>query len=128
MGVSAPTFVDGALLTLTLPAPQAQSQGGHDAPGAHVGHAHVHVPPVALPPLIEALPHDPPAPHVHAHGAHVSPGAQAGQSHVHVPRPPPLPGAGFEQSHWTAGQSASAGQTIGCTQVQPPPEASRVWQ
>jgi hypothetical protein len=46
---------------------------------------------------------------------------------VQVPPPPPapVPGGGFEQSHWTAGQAAFAGHAIGCTQVQPPPEASR---
>jgi hypothetical protein len=47
---------------------------------------------------------------------------------VQVQVPPPVPGVGLEQSHSTAGQSAFAGQAIGCTQVQPPPEASRAWQ
>ena len=124
-----PTVVGGGLtavlLTPTLPAPHAQSQGGHVAPGAQLGQAHVQVRP-PLPPVTP--PHAPPAPQAHVHGEQVSPGAHAGQSQVHVPPPPPLPVAGFEQSHWTAGQSAFAGQTTGWTQAQPPPEASRRWQ
>jgi hypothetical protein len=64
---------------------QAQSQGGQVAPGAHVGHMQVQV-------------------------------------------PPPPPDGGLEQSQTTAGQSAFAGQAIGCTQVQPPPEAPRARQ
>ncbi len=122
-GVSAPappTIVVGvpvALpLTPTLPAPQAQSQGGQLAPGAHAGHAQVQVRPPAQ---------EPPPPQSQAQGGQASPGAQTGQVQVHVPPPTPPPGGGCEQSHSTAGQSAFAGQAIGCTQVQPPPEASR---
>jgi len=106
----------------TLPAPQAQSQGGQAAPGAQAGQVHAHVPPAAAPPPLQA----PPPAHVQAQGGQVSPGAQAGQAHVHVPPPAPPLGDGFEQSQATAGQSAPAGQAIGCTQVQPPPDASRV--
>jgi hypothetical protein len=110
--------------TPTLPAPHAQSQGGQVAPGAQMGHAHAQVPPVAAPP-----PHvPPPAVQVQAQGRQVAPGAQEGQAHVQVPPPPPLPVGGPEQSQTTAGQSAFAGQAIGCTQVQPPPEAPRAWQ
>ena len=87
-----PTVVGGGLtavlLTPTLPAPHAQSQGGHVAPGAQLGQAHVQVRP-PLPPVTP--PHAPPAPQAHVHGEQVSPGAHAGQSQVHVP-PPPLPG------------------------------------
>ena len=123
-GVSVgPTVVGGVLtavlVTPTLPAPHAQSQGGHVAPGAQLGQAHVQV----RPPLPPVTPPQAPPPQAQVHGEHVSPGAHTGQSQVHVP--PPLPDAGFEQSHWTAGQSAFAGQTTGWTQVQPPPEASR---
>jgi hypothetical protein len=128
-----PTVVGGVpvtvLLTPTFPAPQAQSQGAHVAPGAHAGHAQVQV--VMLGLALVTPPQAPAAPQVQLHGAHVSPGVHTGHAQVQVPLPPLLliSGAGgFEQSHWTAGQSASGGQAIGCTQVQPPPEASRVWQ
>jgi len=68
-----------------------------------------------------------PEPHAQSHGRQVASGAQVGHVQVQVPPPPPVPvpGGGFEQSHWTAGQAAFAGHAIGCTQVQPPPEASR---
>src|SRR5262245_21948896 len=108
--------------TPTLPAPQAQSQGGQVVPGAQVGQAQVQVPP---PPLSPAQLPPPPPPHSQVQGAQLSPGAQVGQVQVHVPPPPP-PVGGFEQSHWTAGQSPLVGHASGCTQVQPPPEASRV--
>jgi hypothetical protein len=108
----------------TLPAPQAQSQGGQVAPGAQVGQVQVHVPPVPLAPPPQVSP--PPPAHVQPHGGQASPGAQSGQAHVHVPPPAPPPVGGLEQSQATAGQSAPAGQAIGCTQVQPPPDASRV--
>jgi len=106
-------------LTPTLPAPQAQSQGGQLAPGTHAGQAQVQVPPPPQEP-------PPPAPQSQLHGAQVSPGAQTGQVQVQVPPPPLPPDGGCEQSHSTAGQSAFVGQAIGCTQVHPPPEASRV--
>jgi hypothetical protein len=112
----------GVLLTPTLPAPQAHSQGGQVAPGAQVGHAQVHVPPPVPPPHEPLLP-VPLPPQSHVQGRQVSPGAQAGHAHVQVPPPPPADP--FEQSHATTGQEASGGQAIGCTQVQPPPEASR---
>jgi hypothetical protein len=112
-------------LTATLPAPHAQSQGGQVESGAQVGQAHVHVPPPTVPPPTVPAPHEPPV-QSQVQGGQVSPGAHAPQVQVQVP--PPLPGVGFEQSHSTAGQSALAGQAIGCTQVQPPPEASRAWQ
>jgi len=116
------------LATPTLPVPHAQSQGGHETPAGQLGQAQVQVPaPVTAAPVAPTLQAPRPL-QSHAQGAHASPGAHTGQSQVHVPPPPLLPVAGFEQSHWTAGQSAFAGQTIGCTQVQPPPEASRVWQ
>ena len=119
---------EAPLLTPTLPVPQAQSQGGHETPAGQLGQAQVQVPaPVTAAPVAPTLQAPRPL-QSHAQGAHASPGAHTGQSQVHVPPPPLLPVAGFEQSHWTAGQSAFAGQTIGCTQVQPPPEASRVWQ
>jgi hypothetical protein len=126
-GVLPPTMVVVVPVELlppapTLPAPQAQSQGGQVVPGAQVGQAQVHVPP-PLPPPAQVPP--PPAVHSQVHGGQVSPGAHDGQAQVHVPPPVP-PDGGFEQSHWTAGQSALAGQASGCTQVQPPPEASRV--
>jgi hypothetical protein len=105
----------------TLPVPHAQSQGGQAAPGAQVGQVHAHVPPAPAPPPLQA----PPPAHVQAHAGQASPGAQSGQAHVHVPPPAPPPVGGFEQSQATAGQSAPVGQAIGCTQVQPPPDASR---
>ena len=118
-GVGGATSAD-PLRTPTLPAPQAQSQGGQVAPGTHAGQAQVQVPP---PPPPQA---PPPPLQRHAQGGQASPGAQTGQVQVHVPPPPP---AGvFEQSHSTAGQSAFAGHAIGCTQVQPPPVASRARQ
>jgi hypothetical protein len=93
---------------------------------------------IGLPPptIIAGEPVDPvppaptlPAPHAQLQGGQAAPGAQVGQAQVQVPPPPPLPPAGgLEQSHATAGQSAFAGHAIGCTQVQPPPEASRAWQ
>jgi hypothetical protein len=134
-GASAPfgaTIVAGVPLeplppTPTLPAPHAQSQGGQVAPGAQVGQAQVHVPPPPAAPPPQVLP--PPAPpQSQVHGAHAAPGGQAGHAQVHVPPPLPPPAGGLEQSHATAGQSAFAGHAIGCTQVQPPPEASRAWQ
>jgi hypothetical protein len=114
-------------VTPTLPAPQAQSQAGQLVPAGHAGQAQVHVrapllAPVAPPQVAGTLLHE------QLQGGQTSPGAHTGQAQVHVPAPPLLPGVGFEQSHWTVGQSALAGQTIGCTQVHPPPEASRVWQ
>jgi hypothetical protein len=131
-GDGAPTIVVvvGVLLTPTLPSPQAQSQGGQLVPGAQAaGQAQVHVPP-AVPPPQEPVPPLPPQSQLH--GGQVWPGAQVGQAHVQVPPvpPPKLPvvmvvSGGFEQSHSTAGQAASAGQAIGCTQVHPPPEAPR---
>jgi hypothetical protein len=57
-------------LTLTLPVPHAQSQGGHGAPAGQAGQAQVQVP---LPPV---PPQEPPE-QSHAQGGHVSPGAQA---------------------------------------------------
>ena len=111
--------------TPTLPAPHAQSQGGQAAPGAQVGHAQAHVPPVAAPP--PQVP-PPPATQSQLQGGQVSPGAHVGHAQVHVPPPPPFPVGGLEQSQTTAGQSAFAGQVIGWTQVQPPPEAPRAWQ
>jgi hypothetical protein len=132
-GAGTPTIVVGVspdpLPAPTLPVPQAQSQGAQVVPGAQLGQAQVHVPPMVLPAAL--LPQEPPPPPLQSQlqGGQVSPGAQAGHAQVHVPPPPPPPlGGGFEQSHATAGQSAFAGQAIGCTQVQPPPEASRVWQ
>jgi len=120
-GDSGATIV--VVVTPTLPAPHAQSHGGQVAPGAQVGHAQVQVPPAPTP----APPQEPPPPLLqpHVHGAQAWPGAQVGQAQVQVPPPPPPPGGGFEQSHWTAGQAAFAGHASGCTQVQPPPEASR---
>ena len=128
-GGTSPIFVgvvplEPSPLTPTPPAPHAQSQGGQAAPGAQVGQAQVQVPPPVEP--VTPPPHEP-APQSQVQGGQVSPGAQAAQVQVQVP-PPPLPGVGFEQSHSTAGQSALAGHAIGCTQVQPPPEASRAWQ
>ena len=114
-----------ALLTPTFPLPHAQSQGGHVVPAAQLGHAQVQVP---VPPPVVVPPHEPPLLQSQLHGGHVSPGAHVGQVQVQVRTPPPppeAPGTGFEQSHWTAGQSAFAGQAIGWTQVQPPPDASR---
>lgn len=130
MGVSAagPT-VGAALLTPTLPLPHAQSQGGHVVPAGQLGHAHVQVPVPAL--AVGVFPHEPPLLQSQLHGEHVSPGAHVGQVQVQVRTPPPppvTPDGGFEQSHWTAGQSAFAGHAIGWTQVQPPPDASRAWQ
>jgi len=130
VGASAagPTVGGAPLLTPTLPVPQAQSHGGQVVPAAQLGHAHVHVP-EPLP--VFAPGHDPPLLQSQLHGGHVSPGAQVGQVQVQVgtPLPPPAtPDTGFEQSHWTAGQSAFAGHAIGWTQVQPPPDASRAWQ
>jgi hypothetical protein len=113
------------VVTPTLPAPHAQSHGAQVAPGAQVGHAQVQVPPPPPP----APPHETPPPlaQSHVHGAQAWPGGQVGHAQVQVPPPPPapVPGGGLEQSHWTAGQAAFAGHAIGCTQVQPPPEASR---
>ena len=122
-GDSGPTIV--VVVTPTLPAPHAQSHGAQAAPGAQVGHAQVQVSP-SLPPAPVQEP-SPPLPQSHVQGEQASPGAQVGHAQVQVPPPPPLPvpGGGFEQSHWTAGQAAFAGHAIGCTQVQPPPEASR---
>jgi hypothetical protein len=121
-GDGGPTIV--VVVTPTLPEPHAQSHGGQVASGPQVGHAQVQVPPPVAPP-----PQEPPPPlaQSHVHGGQAWPGAQVGQVQVQVPPPPPapVPGGGFEQSHWTAGQAAFAGHAIGCTQVQPPPEASR---
>jgi hypothetical protein len=129
VGVSgAGTTVGAALLTPTFPAPHAQSQGGHVVPAGQLGHAHVQVP---LPPPLVVPAHEPPLLQSQLHGGHVSPGAHVGHVQVQVRTPPPppaTPGVGFEQSHWTAGQSAFAGHAIGWTQVQPPPDASRAWQ
>jgi len=111
------------VVTPTLPAPHAQSHGAQGAPGAQVGHAQVQVPPP--PTSAPAQEPPPPLPQSHEHGGQAWPGAQVGHAQVQVPPPLPVPGGGFEQSHWTAGQAASAGQAIGWTQVQPPPEASR---
>lgn len=113
------------VVTPMLPEPHAQSHGGQVTSGAQAGHAHVQVPP----PPVAPAPQEPPPPLAQSqvHGEQAWPGAQVGQVQVQVP-PPPLvsaPGGGFEQSHWTAGQAAFAGHAIGCTQVQPPPEASR---
>ncbi len=123
-GASVATIV--VVVTPTLPEPHAQSHGAQVAPGAQVGHAQVQVPP----PPTSAPPQEPPPPLAQSqvHGGQAWPGAQVGHAQVQVPPPPPLrdvPGGGFEQSHWTAGQAAFAGHAIGCTQVQPPPEASR---
>ncbi len=122
-----PTVVGGVLtavlLTPTLPAPHAQSQGGHVAPGAQLGQAHVQVRAAA----------------VTRHASARAAGARSRTCTGNRSRRARTPGsrrctsllrrrcraAGFEQSHWTAGQSAFAGQTTGWTQVQPPPEASR---
>jgi hypothetical protein len=116
------------LLTLTLPAPHAHVQDGQNIPGAQIGHAQVHVPPPVPPPqaprMLAALLLPPQS---QVQGGQVSPGAQAGHAQVHVP-PPVLPGVALEQSHSTAGQAVFAGQAIGWTQVQPPPEAARAWQ
>jgi hypothetical protein len=125
--VAPPGASEPVLLTPMLPAPQAQSQGGQGAPGVHAGQAQVQVTPLPAAAAVLLPPHDP-APQSQLHGGQASPGAHAGQVQVHVPPPPPPPGAGFEQSHSTAGQSAFAGHAIGCTQVQPPPEASRARQ
>lgn len=131
VGASAagPSVGGALLLTPTLPLPHAQSQGGHVVPAAQLGHAQVQVP---VPPPLVAPPHEAPLPQSQLHGEHVSPGAHVGQVQVQVrtpPLPPEAPGSsGFEQSHWTAGQSAFAGHATGWTQVQPPPDASRAWQ
>jgi hypothetical protein len=128
-GVGAFGLLEALPLTPTLPAPQAQSQGAQLSPGGHAGQTQVHVAPLV--PLVAVVPplHDPPLPQSQVHGAQASPGRHAGQVHVHVPPPPPLPPAGgFEHSHSTAGQSALVGHAIGCTQVQPPPDASRARQ
>jgi hypothetical protein len=130
IGLPPPTIIAGEPVdpvppAPTLPAPHAQLQGGHVVPGAQVGQAQVHVP---SPPPVVAQPLPPP-PQSQLQGGQAAPGAQVGQAQVQVPPPPPLPPAGgLEQSHATAGQSAFAGHAIGCTQVQPPPEASRAWQ
>jgi len=119
---------EAPLLTPTLPVPQAQSQGAQLAPAGQDGHAHVQVPLAVTPAPVTPPPQAPLPLQSQVQGGQAWPGAHTGQSQVQVPAPPLLPVAGFEQSHWTAGQSAFSGQTIGCTQVQPPPEASRVWQ
>ena len=114
------------VVTPTLPAPHAQSHGAQVAPGAQVGHAQVQVPPPPAPAPPQEPP--PPLPQSHVQGGQAWPGAQVGHAQVQVPPPPlpaPVPGGGFEQSHWTVGQATSAGHAIGCTHVQPPPEASR---
>jgi hypothetical protein len=125
---AAPIFVgvvplEPSPLTATVPAPHAQSQGGQVALSAQLGQAQVQVPPPPTAPPLTVPPHEPPA-QSQVQGGQVSPGAHAAQAQVQVP-PPPVPGVGLEQSHSTAGQSAFAGQAIGCTQVQPPPDASR---
>src|SRR5262245_4115605 len=51
------------------PVPHAQSQGGHEAPAAHAGHAQVQVPPPPTTPPPQLPPPPPPPPpqsHVHA--------------------------------------------------------------
>jgi hypothetical protein len=123
-------------LTPTPPSPQAQAQGGQAGP-VQAGQAQVQVPgfgvPQTVPPPVLPPPVLPPPVQSHLHGAQLSPGAQAGQVQAQVPLPLPPPllppstavGGPPEQSHSTAGQSALAGQASGCTQAQPPPEASR---
>jgi hypothetical protein len=78
--------------------------------------------PLPTPPSLHDPPGSPPV-QSHLQGWQDSPGAQAGQAHVQVPPPmtpppvPPLPvppgGIVPAQSHWTAGQSAFAGQASG---------------
>src|SRR5262245_64116783 len=93
------------LLTPTLPVPQAQSQGAQLTPAGQVGQAHVQVPPPVIPAApATALPHAPLPLQSHVQGGQAWPGAHTGQSQVQVPAPPLLPVAGFEQSHYTAGQ------------------------
>ena len=120
-GDSGATIV--VVVTPTLPEPQAQSHGAQVAPGAQVGHAQVQVPP----PGAAATGTTTAAAAVAVHGAQVGRARRSDTRRCRCRRrrcrlPP---GGGFEQSHWTAGQAAFAGHTIGCTQVQPPPEASR---
>jgi hypothetical protein len=104
-------------LTPTAPEPHSHEQGGQLSP-VQAGQAQAQVPG-----LVPQVPPPPPPPPVQSHlqGGQVWPGAQAGQVQAQVPPPlpPPLPppsaagGTPPEQSHWTLGQSALAGQTSG---------------
>jgi hypothetical protein len=90
-------------------------------------------PPVGtVPEPAPPLPVTPTAPSPQAQAHDPPPVLVTGQAQVQVPppalplpAPPSVAGGGAEQSHCTAGQLAFAGQARGCTQAQPPPEASR---